>query len=122
MGLKDQLQKQIDKGLLKLGDLRSKVVYQSIGATTYDPTTNLTTISGSVYTFFAVAAHIDAKEAALAGVPLDKRTQRLIVSGTDLPIKTSLGDYVTIDGERWNVDREKDVPGGSVRILFVCEP
>jgi hypothetical protein len=122
MGLKDQLQKQIDKGLLKLGDLRSKVVYQSIGTTTYDPLMNLTTISGPVYTFFAVAVHIDAKEAALAGVPLDKRTQRLIVSGTDLPIKTSLGDYVTIDGERWNVDREKDVPGGSVRILFVCEP
>lgn len=100
-----------------MGDLKKPITYTRVVPGVYDPesdSTNEETVSRSFD-----AAVVGLSEDEHAWIATDRKGAKLLIARSDLPDMPLITDYVTFDGERWEVIRLKRVPGDSVWIVIV---
>lgn len=121
MGLKDTIKNAAKAAVQATGDLSLAVTYTRVVPGTYDPTTDSTTNTTTVYDNVPVV-NVRLSEREVEWFPADVVTQKLLIAALDLPITPSVNDIVTIDGAVWQVQKVNRVPGDSLWIVFIQEP
>jgi hypothetical protein len=101
-----------------IGDLKSSVTYVQVTPGNYNPTTD--TVSTTETTHSAVqCALVKLSEQDLDWFPANARGQKCLIPYLNLTITPKEDDYLTIDGERWDVYKIKPLPGTPVHVLFL---
>jgi hypothetical protein len=101
-----------------IGDLKSSVTYTQVTVGAYDPTTDTNTLTTTVHSNVACAL-VKVSEQDLDWYPANSRAQKALIPYLNLPITPKEDDYLTIDGERWDIVKIKPLPGTPVHVLFL---
>ena len=121
MALSAKVKGLVKKAIQSLDDLASTVTYVQVVPGVYNPATDVVASTTTTHTLVpAVLAKLD--ETDLDWWPANMIGQKVLIAYNDLPIVPTDDDYMTIDGNNWNVYRIKGVPGGSLHIFYVREP
>lgn len=118
---KAKINKIVQKAISTLGDLPLSITYVSCVTGAYDPDTNIRSVTETEYANIpAVQTGLSKSEADW--FPAERNTQKLLIASLDLPVAPSTEDHVLIDAVQWSVKRVKNVPGQSLRIIYIQEP
>lgn len=103
MGLKSTFQNAAQSIISAFGDVSyTNLAYHSLGTFGYDPATGGNTESGgSDVTITAIPDAVSSRDVQDRDILMTD--QKLLVANKDISVTPKVGDYTTIDGNRWNV-------------------
>lgn len=116
------LKKMVKKALDVVGTdpsgLQVLVTYTQLTPGVYNPATDvmggLTTVYNSV-----PAMLVTTKDEERDWIAADVNAQKALIAYENLPIVPEQQDYLTIDGDRWEIKKIKPLPGKPVHILYI---
>lgn len=119
MGLRSLTQNLVNTAFTSLGDLTETAVFHRVGDDgEYDPSTGLVSNSTTDVPLPKVVVAGYAKS-EIDGDVIRSTDQKVLIPYTDLNTRPETVDYITIEGEDWNVVSVGGVPAGSLWILQV---
>ena len=102
MGLKETFQNAASTVISGFGNVASTVAYHSLGTFSYDPATGTNTETGfSDTTIKQIPDEIKSEEIQDRDIKMTDR--KLLVANKDISVTPKVGDYATIDSQRFNV-------------------
>lgn len=121
MGLQSVFKSLAQAAFVAVGDIPVSVTYTHVtGNPTYTPATGTVTDSTTDYTVSVVFNQY--KAADVDGANILSTDQQALIPVENLGCTPSNHDYMTVDGERWNVvDKETD-PAEALWILQIRKP
>lgn len=116
-----KLQAAAKKAMLAAGDVvtEREVVYVVATPGAYDPETNEITLTTTPHTLpRALVTGLSRQE--MDWFPGDLTMQKIIVAGADFPagVTPDTHDYFEVDGDHWEITRDRLPPAGAVMIFF----
>jgi hypothetical protein len=116
------LKKMVKKALDIVGTdpsgLQILVTYTQLTPGLYDPATD--TMGGITTAYTSVPAMLVAtKDEERDWINADVNSQKALIAYENLPIVPEQQDYLTIDGDRWEIKKMKMLPGTPVHILYI---
>jgi len=118
MGLKSVFQNAAAAVVSGFGDVASSgVAYHSLGTFSYNATTGVSTESGSVDTTIKVI-YDEIKSEEIQDRDIKMTDRKLLVANNDISVTPKVGDYVTIDGVKFNVIDYLVDPAEALFVIF----
>jgi hypothetical protein len=103
MGLQATFQNAAQSIISAFGDIaHSSIAYHSLGTFSYNATTGVNTESGETDTTIKTIFD-EVKSEEIQGRDILMTDQKLLVANKDISVTPKVGDYVTIESNRWNV-------------------
>lgn len=118
MSLASQIKTLVRDAMITIDDLAETVIYNQVVIGAYDPSTDQHTLTVTT-TNNVKCALVKLTEDDMDWFPANAVGQKALIPYLNLPITPSDDDYVTINGERWDVHKIKSVPGRSLHILYL---
>ncbi len=118
MGLKETFQDGASVIIAAFGNVgHTELAYHSLGTFSYDPATGGNTESGHTdTTITTIFDEISSDEIQDRDILMTD--QKLLVANNDISVTPKVSDYVTIDGDRWNVNWLETDPAEALYIIF----
>ena len=119
MGLRETFQSGAASVISAFGNVAvTGLAYHSLGTYSYNATTGMQTESGAVNTTITyIPDEIQSKEIQDRNIKITDR--KLLVANTDISVTPKVGDYVTIDGVKYNVVDWLTDPAEALYEIFV---
>ena len=121
MGLKEVFQNAAENIVASFGNVATTgLAYHSLGTFSYDTLTGVNTEAGdSDITITAIFDEINSNEIQDRDILMTDR--KLLVANNDISVTPKVGDYVTIDSNKWNVTWWQTDPAIALYEIFVRE-
>ena len=117
MGLKQTLEDAVDAIMTGLGDLTKSITYNRVTMGAYNPETDSHGETVVATTFPAVFYREQQED--LTWRKVIYQHAKLLIPGSKVSFEPKQNDYVTIDGQRWEVFDVKKLPGDVAFILQI---
>jgi hypothetical protein len=118
MGLQSVFQSAAETIVDAFGDVASTIAYHSLGTFAYNATTGGNTESGSSdITIKMISDEIKSEEIQDRDIKMTDR--KLLVANNDISVTPKVGDYCTIDSQRFNVVWKETDPAIALYQLYV---
>ena len=120
MGLKSIFQDACETIIDAFDDVPNTLAYHSLGTFHYNATTGTMTESGgSNITIKAIPDEIKSEEIQDRDIKMTDR--KLLVANNDISVTPKVGDYTTIDGNRFNLIWSETDPAEALYTLYIRE-